>query len=45
MKGDIRYLQIYDMIEEAMRHHKKIENPDVAAILAAEKETYDFLEA
>ncbi|SHN53073.1 1-deoxy-D-xylulose 5-phosphate reductoisomerase [Butyrivibrio hungatei DSM 14810] len=45
LKGDIRYLQIYDMIEEAMRHHKKIENPDVAAILAAEKETYDFLEA
>lgn len=45
LKGDIRYLQIYDMIEGAMRHHKKIENPDVAAILAAEKETYDFLEA
>ncbi|MCR4758395.1 MAG: 1-deoxy-D-xylulose-5-phosphate reductoisomerase [Butyrivibrio sp.] len=45
LKGDIRYLQIYDMIEEAMRHHKRIDNPDVAAILAAEKETYDFLEA
>lgn len=45
LKGDIRYLQIYDMIEEAMRHHKRIDNPDVAAILATEKETYDFLEA
>ena len=43
LKGDIRYLEIYDMIEEAMTHHNKIENPDVAAILDAEKETYDFL--
>ena len=43
LKGDIRYLEIYDMIEEAMTHHNKIEKPDVAAILDAEKETYDFL--
>jgi 1-deoxy-D-xylulose-5-phosphate reductoisomerase len=43
LKGDIRYLEIYDMIEEAMAHHNKIDNPDVAAILDAEKETYDFL--
>ena len=43
LKGDIRYLEIYDMIEEAMEHHKKVDNPDVDAILSAEKETYDFL--
>ncbi len=43
LKGDIKYLEIYDMIEEAMTHHKKIENPDVAQILDAEKEVYDFL--
>ncbi len=43
LKGDIKYLEIYDMIERAMEHHKRIENPDVAAILAAEKETYEYL--
>ena len=43
LKGDIRYLEIYDMIEEAMEHHARIENPDVQAILAAEAETYRFL--
>ncbi|MBE5829195.1 MAG: 1-deoxy-D-xylulose-5-phosphate reductoisomerase [Butyrivibrio sp.] len=44
LKGDIRYLQIYEMIEKAMENHKVIENPDVSQILAVEKETYDFLE-
>jgi 1-deoxy-D-xylulose-5-phosphate reductoisomerase len=43
LKGDIRYLEIYDMIEEAMEHHTRIDNPNVDAILMAEKETYDFL--
>ena len=43
LKGDIKYLQIYDMIERAMNNHKKVENPDVAQILAAEQETYDYL--
>ena len=43
LKGDIMYLEIYSMIEEAMEHHVRIDNPDVAAILAAEQETYDFL--
>ncbi len=45
LKGDIRYLEIYEMIEKAMDHHKIIDNPDVAQILAAEQETYKFLEA
>ena len=43
LKGDIKYLQIYDMIERAMNNHKRIDNPDVAQILAAEQETYDYL--
>ncbi len=43
LKGDIKYLEIYDMIEEAMQHHNRIDDPDVTAILAAEKETYEFL--
>ena len=43
LKGDIRYLEIYDMIEEAMEHHKRVDNPDINAILLAEKETYEFL--
>ncbi|MBQ7613662.1 MAG: 1-deoxy-D-xylulose-5-phosphate reductoisomerase [Butyrivibrio sp.] len=43
LKGDIRYLEIYSMIEEAMEHHNRIDNPDVAAILGAEQETYSFL--
>ena len=45
LKGDIKYLEIYDMIERAMQHHVKINNPDVAAILAAEQETYKYLGA
>ncbi len=43
LKGDIRYLEIYSMIEEAMEHHSRIENPDVSAILDVEQETYRFL--
>lgn len=43
LKGDIRYLEIFDMIEEAMAHHNKIENPDVSVILDTEKEVYEFL--
>ena len=44
LKGDIKYLQIYEMIEKAMENHKVIENPGVEEILAVEKETYAFLE-
>ena len=43
LKGDIRYLEIYDMIEKAMEHHRRIDNPTVADILEAEKETYEYL--
>ena len=45
LKGNIKYLEIYEMIEKAMDHHKRIDNPDVAQILAAEQDTYKYLEA
>ena len=43
LKGEIKYLQIYDMIERAMNNHRKIDNPDVSQILSVEQETYDYL--
>lgn len=41
---DIGFLQIYDMIEYAMKKHHTIENPDLTQILETEQETYDRLE-
>ncbi len=43
LKGDIKYLEIYDMIQEAMEHHNKIDNPTVSQILEAEMDIYEFL--
>lgn len=45
LNREISYLTILDMIEAAMGHHKVIEHPDVDEILAAEKETYEFIES
>ena len=45
LKKEIPYLTIIDMIEGAMAHHKVVENPDVSQILAAEQETYDYIES
>ena len=42
---EIGYLTITDMIEAAMGHHTVKENPTVEEILAAEQETYDFIES
>ncbi len=39
----IRFLDIADMIEKAMAHHKNIANPNVDQILATELETHAFL--
>ena len=41
----IGYLTITDMIESAMRYHKTVQNPDVDQILAAERETYEYIKA
>ena len=39
----ISYLEITDMIEAAMEHHKKIAHPSLDEVLEAEAETYEFL--
>ena len=45
LKKEIPYLTIIDMIEGAMEHHKVVSNPCVEEILAAEQETYDYIES
>lgn len=45
LRKEISYLTIIDMIEGAMGHHKKMDCPDVEQILAAEQETYDYIES
>lgn len=45
LKKEISYLTIIDMIEAAMSHHKVVEQPDVEQILAAEQETYEYIES
>lgn len=43
LNKDIGFLQIYDMIEYAMKNHHTIENPDLSQILEVEQETYERL--
>jgi 1-deoxy-D-xylulose-5-phosphate reductoisomerase len=45
LNREISYLEITDLIEAAMAHHKKIENPSLDEILAFEQETYEFIES
>lgn len=45
LQKEISYLTIIDMIEGAMTHHKRVDCPDVEQILAAEQETYDYIES
>lgn len=44
LNQDIGFLQIYDMIEYAMKKHHTIKNPDLAQILETERETYERLD-
>ena len=39
----ITFLQIPELIEMSMEHHRVIENPNVEQILLAETETYDYI--
>ena len=39
----IGYLEITDMIEAAMEHHKRIAHPSLDEVLETEAETYEFL--
>ena len=43
LEKKISYLGITELIEEAMSHHKVIANPTGEEILAAEKETYEYI--
>lgn len=43
LAGKISYLNIPELIGDAMQHHTKIENPSVEQILAAEAETYEYI--
>ena len=45
LSGKIRFLEIYDMITDAMEHHKTIADPTVDEILQAETETYEYLQS
>ena len=42
---EIRFLDIYDIIGQAMERHKKIEYPKLEDILAVENETYLWIES
>ena len=45
LERKINYLTIVDMIEGAMEHHCVKPSPDVAQILEAEQETYDYIKS
>ena len=41
LKGDIKYLEIIEIIEDCMRAHKVIDHPTVEQILETEAATYE----
>ena len=43
LQKKIRFLQIPELIEQSMEHHKVIANPSVDEILQAEAETYEYI--
>lgn len=45
LNREIGYLTITDIIEAAMERHKTVASPSVDEILAAEQETYEFIES
>jgi len=45
LKREIRFLDIYDIIEDAMNKHTVIDHPDIDEILAVERTTYDWIES
>ena len=44
LKGKIKYLDISDMIEDAMNNFKFIENPTIEEILETDKEVREWAE-
>lgn len=45
LEKKIRFLDIYEMIQDCIETHKKVESPTVADILAAEQWTYEYIES
>ena len=45
VRENIKFLQIYDIIEAAMASHKLIKDPSIEDILAAEQEVYKEIES
>lgn len=45
LEEKIGFLDIYDMIGQSMERHRSIENPSLEEILAAENETYQWIES
>ena len=45
LKGGLRYLEIVDVIEDAMQAHQVKEKPSLETILETEKETYAYIES
>lgn len=41
----IKFLEIYDLIQGAMEHHKAVASPSVEEILTAEAETYEYIDS
>jgi len=45
LNKEIKYLEIVELIEAAIKNHKKVQNPSISEILNIELETYDFIES
>lgn len=45
LERKIRFVQIPQIIEAAMEHHRAVADPDVEGILQAEAETYEFIKS
>lgn len=45
LDNKIKFLEIAEFIEKSMNNHKVIDNPTLEEILAAEQETYDFIDS
>ena len=45
LKSKIRFLDIYDIIEDAVSRHKNISEPTLEDILNTETETYDYIKS
>lgn len=45
LNREISYLEITDIIEASMNHHKTIDHPTLEQVLASEQETYEFIKS